>query len=138
MKMEEIIEKYVCSPSTVAVAGASPKEERAVHGVMEYLKEEGFRLFPVNPSYAGEDIQGLSCLGSITQIGERFDILALFVSPERQQPVLDDLGKLDYKPVVWMQPGAENDEAETVLRAEGFEVVKGACLMMVHEVYCEK
>ena len=87
MKMEEIIEKYVCSPSTVAVAGASPKVERAVHGVMEYLKEEGFRLFPVNPSYAGEDIQGLSCLGSITQIGERFDILALFVSPERR-PVL--------------------------------------------------
>lgn len=138
MKMEEIIEKYLCSPSVVAVAGASMKKERAVYGVMDYLKEKGFRLYPVNPSSAGEKIQGIPCLGSITQIGERFDILALFVSPERQQPVLDDLGKLDYKPVVWMQPGAENDEAETVLRAEGFEVVKGACLMMVHEVYCEK
>lgn len=138
MKMEEIIEKYVCSPSAVAVAGASPKEERAVHGVMEYLKEEGFRLFPVNPSYAGEDIQGLLCLGSITEVGEKFDILGLFISPDRQRPVLEDLDELGYKPIIWMQPGAENDAAEAALKARGYEVVKGACLMMVHEVYCEK
>jgi predicted CoA-binding protein len=35
-----------------------------------------------------------------------------------------------------MQPGAENDEAEKKLKEEGYEVVKGACLMMTHQVYC--
>ena len=52
--------------------------------------------------------------------------------------MLEDLDKLGYKPIIWMQPGAENDVAEAALKARGYEVVKGACLMMVHEVYCEK
>jgi len=136
MKMEEIIERYVCSPSAVAVAGASTSRGRAVFGVMEYLGENGFRLFPVNPNAAGEIIQGIRCLGSIKEIGDKFDILALFISPDRQRPVLDDLEKLDHKPVVWMQPGAENDTAEKELKEKGYEVVKGACLMMTHQVYC--
>ena len=41
-------------------------------------------------------IQGLPCLGSITEVGEKFDILGLFISPDRQQPVLEDLDKLGY------------------------------------------
>jgi predicted CoA-binding protein len=35
-----------------------------------------------------------------------------------------------------MQPGAENDEAERKLTEEGYTVVKGACIMMTHQVYC--
>ena len=136
MKMEEIIEKFVCKPSRIAIAGASTKPDRPVYGVMEYLGENGFTLFPVNPACAGESIQGLACVGSVLDIKEEFDILALFISPKRQKPVLEDLQKLASRPVVWMQPGAENDEAEVLLKGKGYEVVKGACLMMIHQVYC--
>lgn len=136
MKMDEIIEKYVCKPSRIAVAGASSKKDRAVYGVMEYLEENGFRLFPVNPACVGEKIHGLDCIASISEIKDDFDVLALFISPSKQQPVLDDLEGLDYKPVVWMQPGAENDDAEALLKRKGYEIVKGACLMMIHQVYC--
>ncbi|MDO9508409.1 MAG: CoA-binding protein [Thermovirgaceae bacterium] len=136
MTMEEIIDKFVCKPSRVVVAGASTKPDRPVYGVMEYLGENGFTLFPVNPACAGEAIQGLACVGSVLDLKEEFDILALFISPKRQQPVLDEILRLSHKPVVWMQPGAENDEAEVLLKGKGYEVVKGACLMMIHQVYC--
>jgi len=136
MTMEEIIGKFVCKPSRVAVAGASTKPDRPVYGVMEYLGQNGFILFPVNPACAGEDILGMTCGDSVLDIGQEFDIAALFISPKRQQPVLDEILGLGFKPLVWMQPGAENDEAEAMLRSKGYEVVKGACLMMVHQVYC--
>ena len=136
MKMENIIEKYICKPSRIAVVGASTKTDRPVYGVMEYLTGKGFTLFPVNPACAGEMIQGLACAGSILDLKEKFDILAFFISPKNQQPLLDEIPQLSYKPIIWMQPGAENDEAEVLLREKGYEVVKGACLMMIHKVYC--
>lgn len=136
MTMEDIIKKFVCRPSRVAIAGASAKPDRPVYGVMKYLAENGFTLFPVNPACTEETIHGLPCAGSILDLGDKFDILALFITSKRQQPVLEDIPELGYKPIIWMQPGAENDDAEVFLKEKGYEVVKGACLMMIHQVYC--
>jgi predicted CoA-binding protein len=136
MEMDSIIEQYVCKPSKVAVVGASRNRDRPVYEVMEYLKEQDFDMYPVNPSSAGETIHDLLCYGSLQEVPETVDIVALFIAPKHQEAVLDDLRGLSYKPVVWMQPGAENDEAEKKLKEEGYEVVKGACLMMTHQVYC--
>lgn len=136
MEMDSIIEDYVCKPSKIAVVGASRNRDRPVYEVMEYLKEQDFDLYPVNPSSAGETIHDLLCYESLQEVPETVDIVALFLSPKHQESVMDDLRGLSYKPVVWMQPGAENDEAEKTLKQEGYEVVKGACLMMTHQVYC--
>ncbi len=136
MEMDSIIENYVCKPSKIAVVGASRNRDRPVYEVMEYLKEQEFDLYPVNPSSEGETIHDLLCYGSLQRVPETVDIVALFLAPKHQEAVLDDLRGLSYKPVVWMQPGAENDEAEKTLKQEGYEVVKGACLMMTHQVYC--
>ena len=56
MKFEEIVQSLVCTPSSVAVVGASPNPERPVSGVMAYLAEKGFLLFPVNPAYEKSQI----------------------------------------------------------------------------------
>jgi len=136
MNMEEIIESYVCNPCKVAVIGASQKQDRPVFGVMEYLKGQNFDLYPVNPSIAGEEVLGFLCYASISEVPENVDVVCLFISPKHQGPVLEEIKGLPYKPVVWMQPGAENDEAEKKLTAEGYSVVKGACIMMTHQVYC--
>ncbi|NLI95633.1 MAG: hypothetical protein GX436_02780 [Synergistaceae bacterium] len=65
-------------------------------------------------------------------------IVALFVGAKHQETILPDLLELSYKPVVWMQPGAENAVAEEALRAAGFTVVSGACLMVTHRTACGK
>ncbi|MFP4481714.1 MAG: CoA-binding protein [Thermovirgaceae bacterium] len=136
MEMDNIIEDYVCKPSKIAVVGASRNRDRPVYEVMEYLKEQDFDMYPVNPSSAGETIHDLLCYDTLREVPETVDIVALFVAPKHQETVLEDLRGLPYKPVVWMQPGAENDEAEKNLKERGYEVVKGACLMMTHQVYC--
>lgn len=136
MKIDRIIEEFVCRPSKVAVVGASENRNRPVYGVMEYLKGKGFDIYPVNPSLEGKTLFGLPCYGRLPDVPERVDIVALFLSPKHQEAVLEDLQKLPYKPIVWMQPGAENDEAEKDLKQQGYDVVKGACLMATHQIYC--
>ena len=94
MKFEEIVQSLVCRPSSVAVVGASPNPDRPVSGVMAYLAEKGFLLFPVNPAYEKGEISGAACLGSLLDLQRQVDIVAFFVAPKNQAPALADLKKL--------------------------------------------
>lgn len=136
MSQGKLIEDFVCRPSAVAVVGASPSPGRPVSGVMAYLVDRGFHLFPVNPAYAGERILGMECASRLLELPQEVDIVALFIAAKNQEVVLRDLREMSYRPVVWMQPGAENAEAERELASEGFTVVSGACLMMTHRTAC--
>jgi predicted CoA-binding protein len=133
---EQIVRDLVCKPSRVAVVGASPKPERPVSGVMRYLAEQGFVLQPVNPVYEGQVLEGTACRGRLADMPVPVDIVAFFLAAGRQEEMLDQVRSLDYRPVVWFQPGAENPEAEKKLTAEGYEVVSGKCLMALHKARC--
>ena len=136
MNSDKVIQEHVCRPSAVAIVGASPSPGRPVSGVMAYLVDRGFRLFPVNPAYAGKKILGMECASGLPEVPQKVDIVALFIAAKNQATVLRDLREMAYRPVVWLQPGAENPEAERELESEGFTVVSGACLMMAHRTAC--
>lgn len=136
MDLEKIAEKYLCSGGSVAVIGASTKKERTSFRIVEFLKERGVTVFPVNPSYMGQEIAGSSFFASINDIEEELDIVDIVVSPKFQGEIEEDLINLGYKPVVWFQPGAENPELERALSGKGFTVVSDACIMVVQDLYC--
>lgn len=132
MKKEEILDKFVRTPSRVAVVGASPRAERAVSRVMNYLAGAGFTIFPVNPAYEGTKIGGRICAASLESLGEAVDVVALFLSADKQGSVAEGLGKMPVKPVVWFQPGAENPSLAGELEKRGYNVIPSACLMEEH------
>ena len=136
MKKEEILEKFVCAPCRVAVVGASPKPERPVFRVMSYLSGAGFTLFPLNPAYEGTEIAGRLCGASLESLTGPVDIVALFLSADKQGAVAPGLDKMSPKPVVWFQPGAENASLAEELTQKGYDVVPSACLMEDHMNMC--
>ena len=138
MTREEIIRRFVCTPSRVAVVGASVKEDRPVSRVMGYLAGEGFDLYPVNPSYAGQRIAGRECLASLPGLSSEVDVIALFLSAKMQGGIPAELGMLQGKPVIWFQPGAENGDLEARLVTAGYSVVSGDCIMAVRMSRCTK
>jgi len=42
-------EEILDSSKVIAVVGLSPKPDRPSHQVTNYLKEQGYRIIPVNP-----------------------------------------------------------------------------------------
>lgn len=136
MKKEEILERFVCTPSRVAVVGASPKEDRPVFRVMNYLAGAGFTLYPVNPGYAGTEIMGRPCAAGLEFLEDEVDVVALFLSAKQQGNVAADLEKLPVRPVVWFQPGAENEDLAEELERKGYDVVPSDCLMADHMNKC--
>ena len=51
----------------VAVVGLSPKPHRASFQVADYLQVRGYRVLPVNPACAGQEILGERCHATLAE-----------------------------------------------------------------------
>ena len=115
---------------TIAMVGASPKSNRPSHHVMEYLQGEGYRVIPVNPTMAGQEILGERTYATLTDLPEPVDMVDIFRKSEDVGPVVDEALALPLpqRPrVIWMQLGVRDDAAAARAEAAGLKVVMNRC-----------
>jgi predicted CoA-binding protein len=123
---------------TIAVVGLSNKPDRASYGVAHYLQEHGYRIVPVNPSYAGQQILGETVYASLQQAADalaasaqRIDIVDCFRKSEDIPPLARDAIAIRAG-CLWMQLGIENQQAADLARAAGLDVVMDHCIKIEH------
>lgn len=114
---------------TIAVVGLSNKPDRPSNEIASYLQEHGYRIIPVNPTI--KEALGEKAYPSLKDIPESIDVVQIFRRPEEVPAVVEDAIAIGAK-VVWMQPGAENEEAAAKAEAAGLKAVVGACMRSVH------
>lgn len=119
----------LASVKTIAVVGLSNKPDRPSYEVAGYLKDAGYRIIPVNPTI--KEALGERAYPSLRDVPGKVDVVQIFRRPEEVPAVVDDAIAIGAK-VVWMQPGAENEQAAAKARAAGLVAVVGACMMVVH------
>ena len=124
---------------TIAVVGLSDKTDRASYGVAAYLQENGYRILPVNPGYAGQKILGEPVFGSLQDAaasldaGINIDIVDCFRKPDAIVPIARDAIAVGAG-CLWMQLEIENDEAAQLARDAGLDVVMNHCLKIEHRM----
>jgi len=132
------IEQILRAARTVAVVGLSNKPERASLEVATYLQQQGYRIIPVNPAYAGQQILGETVYATLQEAanalapgGTRIDIVDCFRKAEEMQPIAKDA--IDVRAgCLWMQLGIENQVAADLARAAGLDVVMNHCMLIEH------
>jgi uncharacterized protein len=116
---------------TIALVGASANESRPSYFVLKYLLEKGYKVFPVNPGLAGQDLLGQKVFASLAEIPEKIDMVDIFRSSEAAAAVVDEALALAPLPdVIWMQLSVRNDEAAQRAEAAGLKVVMNRCPKM--------
>lgn len=127
----ENLRDFLVSAHTVAVLGAHPNPNKAAFYVPDYLGRKGYRLLPVNPVYAGQELWGQTVVGRLTDLEEPVDIVNVFRRSEALPDHLEEI--LAAKPkLVWLQSGILNNAFAETLRQAGIPVVQDRCLMVVH------
>ncbi|MGN7471703.1 CoA-binding protein [Brevibacillus sp. SAFN-007a] len=117
----------------IAVVGLSNKPDRTSYMVAQAMQNAGYRIIPVNPVIAGETVLGEKAVASLQELDEQVDIVNVFRKSEDILPVAQDALKMKHKPkVFWMQQGIANEEAASLVRAEGIEVVQDLCIKVDH------
>lgn len=111
---------------TIAMVGASPNTSRPSYFAMKYLKAKGFRVIPVNPGQAGQEILGERVYASLADIEEPVDIVDIFRNSEAALGITREAIRIGAH-VVWMQLGVRNDEAAKLAEDAGLKVVMNRC-----------
>lgn len=120
---------------TIAVVGMSAKPDRASHGVARYLQQQGYRVIPVNPTYAGQDILGEKVYASLPDaaaaLGGSIDVVDCFRKADDMLPIARDAVAVRAG-CMWMQLGVANQAAADLARAAGLDVVMDRCMKIEH------
>lgn len=126
---------------TIAVVGLSAHEDRPSHEVAAYLQAHGYRVIPVNPTYAGTHILGEHCYATLTQAARavsaetgKIDIVDCFRRSEHIEPIVDEAIAIGAGSI-WMQLGVVNEAAARKAEAAGLAVVMDHCIKIEHRAH---
>ncbi len=131
---KETMEKIMAEAKTIAVVGFSSKPTKAGYYVPAYLKEQGYRIIPVNPNLA--EGLGETALPTLHDITEPVDLVLLFQRSENVPPFVDEAIDIGAK-AVWMQLGIAHEAAAQKAQAAGLDVVQDACMLVEHRRWAQ-
>ena len=129
MNSDKEMKEILLSIKTIASVGLSSNQEKESYWIVSYLKEQGYRIIPVNPT--ATEILGEKVYPSLSDIPDKVDVVQVFRKSEDVPPVVDEAIKIGAK-VVWMQEGIVNEGAAQKAREAGLQVVMNACMRATH------
>jgi uncharacterized protein len=123
---DDYLRRILRQTRTIAMVGASPHWNRPSYFVLKYLQAKGFRVIPVNPKAAGEEILGETCYAGLADVPVPIDMVDVFRQSDAAPAIVDEAIRLGAK-TVWMQIGVRHDEAAARAEAAGLAVVMNHC-----------
>ncbi len=129
MNDDQMMKDILLSAKTIASVGLSSNQEKESYWIVSYLKDQGYRIIPVNPT--ADEILGEKAYPDLESVPEKIDVVQVFRKPEDVPPVVDSAIRVGAK-AVWMQEGIVNEEAAQKAREAGLQVVMDACMRVTH------
>ncbi len=130
MSVDNVIKKILTDYKNVAVVGASRDSTKTSYIVLKYLKEHGYKIFPVNPS--ADNILGEEVYHNLSEIKKPVDIVDIFRPGNEVYPIVAEAIRLKPK-VIWMQLGIENNKAYRLAKENDIKVIMNKCIMAEHK-----
>lgn len=128
----EEIKEILTNNKVIAVVGLSTDPSKASYMVAEYMKNNGYKIIPVNPSTT--EILGEKSYPDLKSIPEKIDIVDIFRKIEAVPQVVDEAIEVGAK-VVWMQQGLCSNSSADKARAAGLKVVMNKCIKVEHSMH---
>jgi hypothetical protein len=124
----------------IAVVGASKNPEKEAHSIPQYLKDNGYRIIPINPTateiFGEKTFPDLLSLPS--DVATQVEVIEVFRPSDELPDVARQLVELSKRHgkryVFWAQAGLENDQAKKILSESGIPYVMDACMRVVHGI----
>ena len=130
IKIKEILSQY----KSIAMVGVSKDLKKTSSIVMKYMKNYGYKVYPVNPSAAGEKILGENVYARITDINKNVDIVDVFRPSNEAYGIAEDAVKIGAK-VLWLQLGIRDKNAKKLVEENKMEYVENKCTKMEYQKY---
>ena len=145
MLTDELIKKTLESAKTIAMVGVSSVKKEVSTNikrrpstiVMKYMQEFGYKVIPVNPFSAGEEVHGEIIVSKLSDIKIPIDIVDVFRPSKETPEVAEQTVKVGAK-VFWLQYGIQNDEAEEIVKSKNITYIANKCIKQEYQRLFQK
>jgi uncharacterized protein len=116
----------------VAMVGESNDHYYSSYQVAQYLKEMGYKVYPVNPMI--KSVEGDRSYPSLAEVPEPIDIVDVFRDPMYLDEIVNAAVAVGAK-TLWAQLDVVSSDQEPERRAKkaGLNVVSNRCMRIEHE-----
>ena len=129
--MENLVRAFV-DERVWAVVGVSTNPAKYGNKIFRDLREAGYTVYGVN--IRGGQVDGQQLYRSLAKLPVKPSIVDIVLPPEQTAQIVQECVQLGLTRV-WMQPGAESEEAVQLCRQHGIDVVFGTCAMIRKRVW---
>ncbi len=126
----EVEAEILNNSRVIAIVGLSANADRPSNIVARYLKENGYRIIPVNPQ--AKEVLGEVCYPDLSSIPERVDVIDIFRPSAEVPAIVEEAIKIGAK-AIWMQEGIVNEGAASRAEGAGLLVVMDRCMLKEHQ-----
>jgi predicted CoA-binding protein len=125
---DSYIRGILSTVKTIAMVGVSANTSRPSYFAFKYLLERGYRMIPVNPGLAGQDLLGQRVYATLADVPEPVDMVDIFRASQYALAIVQEMLALAPRPqVVWMQLGIRSDAAADLAEKNAIKVVMNRC-----------
>lgn len=127
MTSNDAIQEFL-NCSTFAVVGASNNRAKYGNKVLRCYLQNDLPAIPIHPSES--IIEGQTAYSKLSDMPTKPDAVSIITPPSVTESVMDEIIELGIQHV-WMQPGAESDDAIRKGESAGINVIaNGPCLLV--------
>jgi hypothetical protein len=127
---DDFLRSLLTRAKVIAVVGVSSNPVRPSYYVARYLGLKGFRVIPVNPGLAGQELFGERVHATLADIPKDVpvDMVDIFRRSDSAPEIVDEaIAHLPALRTIWMQIGVMHSEAAAKAQAVGIDVVQNRC-----------
>lgn len=124
----DVEEFYASQP--IAVVGVSRDTKKFGSSAYTSLKAQGYKVIPINPNT--DAIDGDRCYPDLKSIPEKVGGVLVVVPPKKSEQVVREAHEAGITRV-WLQQGAESQDAIKYCQDNGMTVIHNECIMMYAE-----
>lgn len=129
MTEKSAVDAFV-SQRVLALAGLSRKRGKFGNMIYKELTAKGYTVYPVHPT--ANEIRGIPCFPNLGALPAPVGGLILVVPPAQSEALVREAHEAGITRI-WMQQGAESEEAIRYCEENGMSVVHHECIMMFAE-----
>jgi uncharacterized protein len=126
MTKQQSIDAFLANPA-IAVVGVSRSGHKFGNSACRVLREKGYRVYVVHPR-AGT-IDGIPCYRRLVDLPEKVNAVLVVVPPWEAIEVIGEAAAAGVK-YVWLQQGAESEEASNLAAKLHLTLIPGECVLM--------
>ena len=124
-----VAKKILESCRTFAIVGCSANPARASNSVANFLIDQGYEVFPVNPNE--RECFGRDCYPDLRSLPVTVDVVDIFRRSEFVAPHVEEAIEVGAK-AIWMQLGVIDLASAEKAAAAGLDVVMDRCPAIDH------